>query len=54
MKFPSEIFGGEKNERQSSEIPRASSPLALTYSALVGYTGRPQSGGSSLYELGRW
>ena len=34
MKFPSEIFGFELNERQSSEIPRASSPLALTYSAM--------------------
>ena len=34
MKFPSEIFGCEKNERQSSEIPKPSSPLALTYSAV--------------------
>ena len=35
IKFPSEIFGCEKNERQSSEIPIASFQLASTYSAMV-------------------
>ena len=35
MKFPSEVFGCEFNERQSSDIPMASFQLALTFSALM-------------------
>ena len=35
MKFPSEIFGCEQNERQSSEIPMGTFQLVLTHSALV-------------------
>ena len=48
MKFPSEIFECELNERQSSEIPWASSPLALTYSAIQ----QTRSPKETLFHLG--
>ena len=34
MKFPSEIFECEQNERQSSEIPMGTFQVALTHSAV--------------------